>query len=71
MSRDEIESVVLSDDRTVVEVALWSSGNLLGLRNSGSGFVNPGGSVSFRNKDDIIAFIVDELSVEVHGNAVC
>lgn len=71
MSRDEIEFVVLGNDRTVVEVAFRSSGKLLGFRNSGSGSVNPGGSVSFRNKNDIIAFIVDELSVEVNGNAVC
>lgn len=67
MSGDEIESVGLSNDRTVVEVAIRSSGKLLGFRISGSGSVNPGGSVSFRDEDDIIA---SELSVKVNGNAV-
>lgn len=71
MSGDEVESVVLSDDWTVVEEAPRSSGKLLGFGVSGSGSKYPGRSGSFRNKDDIVTVFVCELSVKVNGDTVC
>lgn len=70
VSGDEVESVVLSDDWTVVEEAFRSSGKLLGFGVPGSGSENPGRSSSFRNEHDIVTVVVSELSVEVDGNSV-